>query len=58
MLTDKQCKNASCIPGKARVRIADSGGLYLEVTPHRVKALVLEVPIRRQGETLGDRRVS
>lgn len=33
MLTDKQCKNASCIPGKARVRIADSGGLYLEVTP-------------------------
>ena len=33
MLTDKQCKNASCEAGKPRVRLADSGGLYLEVSP-------------------------
>ena len=31
MLTDKQCKNASCPEGKARIRASDSGGLYIEV---------------------------
>jgi integrase len=33
MLTDKQCKNALCPPGKKRMRFTDSGGLYLEVSP-------------------------
>ena len=33
MLTDKQCKNASCDAGKRRVRLADSAGLCLEVAP-------------------------
>lgn len=33
MLTDAQCKNAVCTPGKPRTRLADSGGLYLEVSP-------------------------
>ena len=33
MLTDAQCKNAVCPPGKPRARLADSGGLYLEVSP-------------------------
>ena len=33
MLTDPQCKNAVCSPGKPRARLADSGGLYLEVSP-------------------------
>ena len=33
MLTDAQCKNAVCSPGKPRSRLADSGGLYLEVSP-------------------------
>ena len=33
MLTDVQCKNAQCPPGKARARVACSGGLYLEVSP-------------------------
>lgn len=33
MLTDKQCKNAACPPDKKRVRLTDSGGLYLEVSP-------------------------
>ena len=31
MLTDKQCKKASCPEGQARIRMTDSGGLYLEV---------------------------
>lgn len=33
MLTDAECKNATCPPGKLRARLACSGGLYLEVSP-------------------------
>lgn len=33
MLTDAQCKNAVCPSDKPRARLADSGGLYLEVSP-------------------------
>ena len=33
MLTDAHCKNASCSPGAKRVRLADAGCLYLEVSP-------------------------
>jgi len=33
MLTDTQCKNASCPADKPRARLADSGGLYLEISP-------------------------
>eukprot|EP01036_Dinobryon_divergens_P006289 gene6289-8341_t len=33
MLTDPDCKNAVCTPGAKRERLADSGGLYLEVSP-------------------------
>lgn len=33
MLTDADCKNATCPPGKPRVRLSDGGGLYLEVSP-------------------------
>ncbi len=36
-LTDAACRNAVCPPDKARVRLTDSGGLYLEVTPNRSK---------------------
>jgi len=32
MLTDTECRNARCPEGRAYVRLADSGGLYLEVT--------------------------
>ena len=31
-LTDPACKNASCPDGRRYVRLADAGGLYLEVT--------------------------
>jgi hypothetical protein len=33
MLTDIACKAAVCPPGKARARLTDSGGLYLETSP-------------------------
>ena len=33
MLTEAHCKNATCPPDKPRARLADSGGLYLEVSP-------------------------
>ena len=33
-LTDAVCRNSTCPADKARVRLADSGGLYLEVTPN------------------------
>lgn len=33
MLTDAECKNATCPAGKNRARLACSGGLYLEVSP-------------------------
>jgi integrase len=33
MLTDAQCRNATCPPEKARARLTDAGGLYLEVSP-------------------------
>ncbi len=37
MLTDADCKNATCPTEKARARLADSGGLYLEVSPNGSK---------------------
>lgn len=33
MLTEVQCKNATCPPEKKRVRLTDANGLYLEVSP-------------------------
>lgn len=33
MLTDAQCRNATCPPEKKRVRLTDAAGLYLEVSP-------------------------
>ena len=33
MLTDTACKKATCPPDKKRHRLADYGGLYLEVSP-------------------------
>lgn len=33
MLTELECKNATCPLGKARARFTDASGLYLEVSP-------------------------
>jgi integrase len=37
MLTDTACKNARCPIDKSRLRLADGGGLYLEVAPNGSK---------------------
>lgn len=37
MLTDPACRNATCPAEKPRTRLADAGGLYLEVTPNGSK---------------------
>jgi len=33
MLTDAHCRNATCPPDRKQARFADSGGLYLQVSP-------------------------
>jgi integrase len=33
MLTDSECREATCPPDKKRERLTDAGGLYLEVSP-------------------------
>ena len=33
MLTDADCRNATCSPVKKRARLTDAGGLYLEISP-------------------------
>ena len=37
MLTDPACRNATCPADKPRARLADAGGLYLEITPNGSK---------------------
>ncbi len=37
MLTDADCRNATCPPDKKRHRLTDAQGLYLEVTPNGSK---------------------
>lgn len=32
-LTDTTCRNAKCPADRPRIRLADMGGLYLEVVP-------------------------
>ena len=43
MLTDPDCKNASCPPDKKRARLTDSAGLYLEVSPSGSKRWFLKL---------------
>lgn len=34
MLTDAQCRNATCPPDRRQARFTDAGGLYLQVSPN------------------------
>ncbi len=43
MLTDPDCKNATCPPDKKRARLTDSAGLYLEVSPNGSKRWFLKL---------------
>ena len=42
MLTDAQCRNATCPPEKKRARFTDAAGLYLEVSPKGSKRWFLK----------------
>ena len=42
MLTDADCKNASCPPEKKQGRFYDAGGLYLQVSPNASKRWFLK----------------
>ncbi len=45
MLTDAQCRNALCPPDKKQARFADSGGMYLQVSPAGSKRWFLKYRI-------------
>jgi integrase len=45
MLTDAQCRNAVCTPDKKQARFADSGGMYLQVSPAGSKRWFLKYRI-------------
>lgn len=50
MLTDRECKNATCPPDKARARFFDAGGLYLEVSTAGSKRWFLKY--RKDGKEM------
>jgi len=45
MLTEAECKNATCPPDKKQARFADSGGMYLQVSPAGSKRWFLKYRI-------------
>ena len=45
MLTDAQCRNATCPPDKKQSRFADAGGMYLQVSPAGSKRWFLKYRI-------------
>jgi Arm DNA-binding domain len=53
MLTDTACKNATCPVGKKRLKLSDSAGLYLEVSPGGAKRWFLKYRKRGDGNKAG-----
>jgi integrase len=53
MLTDTACKNAACPPDKKRLKLSDSGGLYLEVAPNGAKRWFLKYRKDGTGDKAG-----
>ena len=45
MLTDAQCRNAVCPPDRKQARFADSGGMYLQISPAGSKRWFLKYRI-------------
>ncbi|AOW12985.1 integrase [Hydrogenophaga crassostreae] len=52
MLTDAQCRNATCPPEKRHVRLTDSGGMYLQVNPNGSKRWFLKYRIAGKEKQL------
>jgi hypothetical protein len=53
MLTDTACKNATCPANKKRLKLSDSAGLYLEVSPGGAKRWFLKYRKPGQDEKAG-----
>lgn len=52
MLTDAQCRNATCPPEKKQARFYDAGGLYLQVSPAGSKRWFLKYRIEGREKQL------
>lgn len=52
MLTDAQCRNAVCPPGRRQARFADSGGMYLQVSPKGSKRWFLKYRVAGKEKQL------
>lgn len=52
MLTDAQCRNAMCPPDKKQLKLYDSGGLFLEVSPAGSKRWFLKYRVEAKEKKL------
>ena len=52
MLTDAQCRNATCPADKKQARFADSGGMYLQVSPAGSKRWFLKYRVTGKEKQL------
>lgn len=52
MLTDAQCRNAVCPPDRKQARFADSGGMYLQVSPSGSKRWFLKYRVMGKEKQL------
>jgi integrase len=52
MLTEAECKTAICPPDKKQARFADSGGMYLQVSPAGSKRWFLKYRVGRKEKQL------
>ena len=52
MLTDAQCRNAVCPPGRKQARFPDSGGMYLQVSPAGSKRWFLKYRVHGKEKQL------
>ena len=52
MLTDAQCRNATCPPDRKQARFSDSGGMYLQVSPNGSKRWFLKYRIEGKEKQL------
>jgi len=52
MLTEAECKNAVCPPDKKQARFADSGGMYLQVSPAGSKRWFLKYRVSGKEKQL------
>ena len=52
MLTDAQCRNAACPPDKKQLKLYDSGGLFLEISPAGSKRWFLKYRVESKEKKL------